>query len=88
MKLKLSPKYLVPTCLVASLAISMVSFASDPEPSSATSMAGHSAGAMELTMDKPMPMDHKKMPGAEFAKLDQNKDGSLSPAEFGKHHSM
>jgi len=33
-------------------------------------------------------VDHQKMAAAQFAKLDANKDGSLSKAEFAKHHEM
>ena len=32
--------------------------------------------------------DHQKMAAAQFAKLDANKDGSLSKAEFANHHTM
>ena len=49
------------------------------------------AGPMDhskMKMDKPMSMDHSKMAGAEFAKLDQNKDGKISKGEISAKHAL
>ncbi len=49
------------------------------------------AGPMDhskMKMADSMHRDHGKMTDAHFDKLDQNKDGSVSRAEFAKHHGM
>lgn len=63
MKLNKFATYLVPVCLVAALSFSIASLANDPKAASASpSMAGHSAGSMELhrimakSHKMPMPM--------------------------------
>lgn len=41
-----------------------------------------------MDMSAKTPAEHKQMVDAAFAAIDTNKDGSLSKAEFAKHHEM
>lgn len=64
-------------------------FAADPpkpttKPAAAMPAMDHSK--MDISGKKPA--DHRKMADDAFVKLDTNKDGSLSKAEFAKHHEM
>lgn len=77
----------------AVLAFSLVAaagaaLAADP-PKPASKQGGmQSMDHSKMDMSGHKPGDHRKMADDAFMMLDTNKDGSLSKAEFAKHHEM
>lgn len=64
------------------------SFAADPPKPTNKPAAMQSMDHSKMDMSGKKPADHRKMADDAFVKLDTNKDGSLSKAEFAKHHEM
>lgn len=63
-------------------------FAADPPKPASKPAAMQSMDHSKMDMSGKTPADHRKMADDAFVKLDTNKNGSLSKAEFAKHHEM
>jgi len=79
--------------LCSVLALSLVlaagsALAADPPKPTAKPAAMPTMDHSKMDMSGMKPADHQKMLDHAFTALDTNKDGSLSRAEFGKHHEV
>ena len=79
-----------PSMVALSLVLAAgTAFAADPpKPTTKPAAAVQTMDHSKMDMSGKKQADHRKMADDAFAKLDTNKDGSLSKAEFAKHDGM
>ena len=75
-------------CALSLVLAAGTAFAADPPKPTSKPAAMQSMDHSKMDMSGKKPADHRKMADDAFVKLDTNKDGSLSKAEFAKHHEM